>query len=166
MKLKTRVGNVSLEIPKLVGIDHQAPKRTRSSPNSQGLENMQEDEKRATRASRSRKPCVNRSSGLKVIAIGSWCERRKNWLEPILQPALAQLSLILIEKRDEEWDDHLEPLGSYPSSLVLAQAGRHPALCSENRTGPAGSTGKTGNRSFVRSGSHAKIGWHQTGQKP
>ncbi|MED6111224.1 hypothetical protein PIB30_050558 [Stylosanthes scabra] len=38
----TRVGNVSLEIPKLVGIDHQAPKRTRSSPNSQRLENMQE----------------------------------------------------------------------------------------------------------------------------
>ncbi|MED6127127.1 hypothetical protein PIB30_085165 [Stylosanthes scabra] len=42
MKLKTRVGNVSSEIPKLVVIDHQAPKRTRSSPNSQRLENMQE----------------------------------------------------------------------------------------------------------------------------
>ncbi|MED6165480.1 hypothetical protein PIB30_099916 [Stylosanthes scabra] len=41
MKLKTRVGNVSPEMPKLVGIDHQAPKRTRSSPNSQGLGNMQ-----------------------------------------------------------------------------------------------------------------------------
>ncbi|MED6149794.1 hypothetical protein PIB30_066002 [Stylosanthes scabra] len=100
MKLKTRVGNVSPEIPKLVGIDHQAPKRTRSSPNSQRLENMQEDGKRATRASRSRKPCVNQSSGSKVIAIGSWCERRMNWLEPILQPALAQLSLILIERRE------------------------------------------------------------------
>ncbi|MED6140426.1 hypothetical protein PIB30_093115, partial [Stylosanthes scabra] len=42
MKLKTRVGNVSPEIPKLVGIDHQAPKHTRSSPNSQGLKNMQD----------------------------------------------------------------------------------------------------------------------------
>ncbi|MED6166914.1 hypothetical protein PIB30_114034, partial [Stylosanthes scabra] len=42
MKLKTRVRNVSPEIPKLVGIDHQAPKRTRSSPNSQGLKNMQD----------------------------------------------------------------------------------------------------------------------------
>ncbi|MED6150665.1 hypothetical protein PIB30_074631 [Stylosanthes scabra] len=92
MKLKSRVGNVLPEIPKLVGIDHQAPKRTRSSPNSQRLKNMQEglaifeqkvgwkerDGKRVTRASRSRKPCVNRSSGSKVIAIGSWCERRKN----------------------------------------------------------------------------------------
>ncbi|MED6207485.1 hypothetical protein PIB30_036258 [Stylosanthes scabra] len=38
MKLKTKVGNISPEIPKLVGIDHQAPKRTRSSPNSQRLE--------------------------------------------------------------------------------------------------------------------------------
>ncbi|MED6182937.1 hypothetical protein PIB30_033343 [Stylosanthes scabra] len=38
MKLKTRVGNVSPEIPKLVGIDYQDPKRTRSSPNSQRLE--------------------------------------------------------------------------------------------------------------------------------
>ncbi|MED6140851.1 hypothetical protein PIB30_097421, partial [Stylosanthes scabra] len=38
----TRVENVSPEIPKLVGIDHQAPKRTRSSSNSQRLENMQE----------------------------------------------------------------------------------------------------------------------------
>ncbi|MED6146996.1 hypothetical protein PIB30_039954 [Stylosanthes scabra] len=78
MKLKTRVGYVSPEIPKLVGIDHQAPKRTRSSPNSQGLKNMQDDVKRATRASPSRKPCVDRSSGSKVIATGSWCERRKN----------------------------------------------------------------------------------------
>ncbi|MED6184678.1 hypothetical protein PIB30_049826 [Stylosanthes scabra] len=42
MKLKTRVGNVSPEITKLVGIDHQAPKCTRSSPNSQGLGNMHE----------------------------------------------------------------------------------------------------------------------------
>ncbi|MED6220546.1 hypothetical protein PIB30_045802 [Stylosanthes scabra] len=33
-KPKTRVGNISPEIPKLVGIDHQALKRTRSSPNS------------------------------------------------------------------------------------------------------------------------------------
>ncbi|MED6151945.1 hypothetical protein PIB30_087155 [Stylosanthes scabra] len=60
------------------------------------------DRKRATRASRSRKPGVNRSSGSKVIAIGSWRGRRKNWLEPILQPALAQLSLILIERRDQQ----------------------------------------------------------------
>ncbi|MED6113548.1 hypothetical protein PIB30_071837 [Stylosanthes scabra] len=58
----TRVGNVSPEIPKLVGIDHQAPKY----------------EEKATRASRSRKPYVNRSSGSKVIAIGSWHGRRKN----------------------------------------------------------------------------------------
>ncbi|MED6146277.1 hypothetical protein PIB30_032994 [Stylosanthes scabra] len=36
------------------------------------------DVKRLTRALRSRTPCVNRSSGSKVIAIGSWCERRKN----------------------------------------------------------------------------------------
>ncbi|MED6151943.1 hypothetical protein PIB30_087153 [Stylosanthes scabra] len=56
--------------------------------------------KRATRASRSRKPGVNRSSGSKVIAIGSQRGRRKNWLEPILQQALAQLSLILIERRE------------------------------------------------------------------
>ncbi|MED6168129.1 Asparagine--tRNA ligase, cytoplasmic 1 [Stylosanthes scabra] len=34
--------------------------------------------KRVTRASRSRKPCVNRSSGSKVIAIGSWGGRWKN----------------------------------------------------------------------------------------
>ncbi|MED6159404.1 hypothetical protein PIB30_042029 [Stylosanthes scabra] len=59
--------------------------------------------KRATRASRSRKPCVNRGSESKVIAIGSWRERRKNWLEPILQPALAQLSLILIESEGSKW---------------------------------------------------------------
>ncbi|MED6144843.1 hypothetical protein PIB30_019275 [Stylosanthes scabra] len=50
------------------------------------------DGMRAARASRSRKPCVNRSSGSKVIATGSWRGQRKNWLEPILQPALAQLS--------------------------------------------------------------------------
>ncbi|MED6136473.1 hypothetical protein PIB30_056431 [Stylosanthes scabra] len=36
--------------------------------------------------------------------------------------------------------------------------------CSENRTGSAGSTGKTENWSFVRSGSYAKTDWYQTGQ--
>ncbi|MED6126262.1 hypothetical protein PIB30_076636 [Stylosanthes scabra] len=53
--IATRVGNVSREIPKLVGIDHQDPKHV----------------KKTTRASRSRKPCVNRSSGSKVIANGT-----------------------------------------------------------------------------------------------
>ncbi|MED6133682.1 hypothetical protein PIB30_030443 [Stylosanthes scabra] len=41
-KPRARVGNVSPEIPKLVGIVHQAPKCTRSSPNSQRLGNMHE----------------------------------------------------------------------------------------------------------------------------
>ncbi|MED6195922.1 hypothetical protein PIB30_042394 [Stylosanthes scabra] len=40
-KPRTRVGNVSLEIPKLVGIDHQTSRCTRSPPNSRGLGNMQ-----------------------------------------------------------------------------------------------------------------------------
>ncbi|MED6195920.1 hypothetical protein PIB30_042392 [Stylosanthes scabra] len=40
-KPRTRVGNVSPEIPKLVGIDHQASRCTRSPPNSRGLGNMQ-----------------------------------------------------------------------------------------------------------------------------
>ncbi|MED6118147.1 hypothetical protein PIB30_000129 [Stylosanthes scabra] len=37
-------------------------------------------------------------------------------------------------------------------------------ICSENRTGLVGSSGKIGNRSFIRSGSYAKTDWHQTGQ--
>ncbi|MED6173583.1 hypothetical protein PIB30_060939 [Stylosanthes scabra] len=61
------------------------------------------DEERATRASCSRKPCVNRSSGSKVIPIGSRRGRRKNWLEQILQPTLAQLSLILVESEGSKW---------------------------------------------------------------
>ncbi|MED6181010.1 hypothetical protein PIB30_015482 [Stylosanthes scabra] len=61
------------------------------------------DVKKTTRASHSPKPCVNRSSGSKVIAIGSWYGRWKNWLEPILQPALAQLSLILTKSEGSKW---------------------------------------------------------------
>ncbi|MED6210934.1 hypothetical protein PIB30_068807 [Stylosanthes scabra] len=61
------------------------------------------DVKRTTRASRSRKPCVNQSSESKVIAVGSLCGRWKNWLEPNLQSALAQLSLILIESDGSKW---------------------------------------------------------------
>ncbi|MED6220544.1 hypothetical protein PIB30_045800 [Stylosanthes scabra] len=61
------------------------------------------DRKRATGASYSRKPRVNRSSGSKVIASGSRRERRKNWLGPILQPTLAQFSLIPSRKRGMKW---------------------------------------------------------------
>ncbi|MED6111154.1 hypothetical protein PIB30_049798, partial [Stylosanthes scabra] len=56
-----------------------------------------------TRASRSRKLRVNRSPGSKVIAFGSRRERRKNWLGPILQPTLAQFSLIPSRKRGMKW---------------------------------------------------------------
>ncbi|MED6163622.1 hypothetical protein PIB30_081716 [Stylosanthes scabra] len=61
------------------------------------------DRKRVTRASHNRKPRVNQSSGSKVIASGSWRGRRKNWLRPILQPTVAQFSLIPSRKRGMKW---------------------------------------------------------------
>ncbi|MED6145846.1 hypothetical protein PIB30_028952 [Stylosanthes scabra] len=122
MKLKTRVGNVSPGISKLMAsiitlksmLDHHLNYKTRK--HACGLSQIRAetwmretkgekaypvgacymDSKRMTRASRSRKQCVNRSSGSKVMAVESWCHHHHHH-----HHSHSFISLSLRRRRDE-----------------------------------------------------------------